>query len=521
MTYQPVHQWDRPFYFRFDNFLGGSWSLIENSTVYNDADYAVSPTSYAFSGFYHVTTSPDLQNYLSFDPLFPFWDNTLFYNFVFNETNVNTSDGILNTGVNNFTTTTWNSGNHDLNLDINAIYQFQPPTTSWVTLPGLLSPDSTRWLCTLPPANAKNFFAEDGITTTNYNAPPFAIFMSGNAYNLYGLKYISAKLAGGNSSGLNLNTLNAGDSIIYNYGYGICSYMGAAQPQFRTKEYDFWNPNPFYNTASQTWESMPLPGNYKFSPTNQSQLMIAPVGSTIHIAGYSKLEVTNSYYNGVYGYLGQYFTNAFAIDASGNSTGKSTGVLSPYGDFFPTEPGQVALVTMPDIDSGDQGTCMVYCVSLQLDANHDGKMDLSFNGADATSTNSPFVIWANNNYDRFKYDSEDATNYQDDLSVADISRLPQEQKTPDWMYSIQGFPAIPGTRDLEDYFRLWLPGLAATMNAMPSDYTARLILKGDAQIRIFHAVEPDGGTNYLSDEPTALNQVNNSISLYETSAKLF
>jgi hypothetical protein len=66
-------------------------------------------------------------------------------------------------------------------------------------------------------------------------------------------------------------------------------------------------------------------------------------------------------------------------------TTNTTGVLSPYGNFFATEPGDVALVTMPDLDTGERGTGIVHCVSLQVDKNHDGEMDLSFSGPNATS----------------------------------------------------------------------------------------------------------------------------------------
>jgi hypothetical protein len=54
-----------------------------------------------------------------------------------------------------------------------------------------------------------------------------------------------------------------------------------------------------------------------------------------------------------------------------------TGVLSPYGNFFATEPGPAALVTMPDPDTGEQGTDTVYVVGLRLDANHDGVMEVN------------------------------------------------------------------------------------------------------------------------------------------------
>jgi pimeloyl-ACP methyl ester carboxylesterase len=221
------------------------------------------------------------------------------------------------------------------------------------------------------------------------------------------------------------------------------------------------------------------------------------------------MSVANSIHT-VYGYLGQYFDKAYKVDTNGNMTANTTGVLSPYGDFFPTEPGQAALVTMPDIDSGARGTCAVYSVSVQLDSNHDGNMDLSFNGADFTSANNPVQIWVNDNYDRGHIvDGNDFE--QDDLGPVDVAT---GYLVPDYQYMTNGLHAIPCTRDLEDYFRLWTPGLSAAMSAMPAGYTAQFTLSGDGQIRIFRAVEANGGTNYLFDETTASNQVANSGSLH-------
>ncbi len=73
-------------------------------------------------------------------------------------------------------------------------------------------------------------------------------------------------------------------------------------------------------------------------------------------------------------------------------------------------------MTMPDIDSGERGTCTVYSVSLQLDANHDGNMDLFVNGPDATSPSTPMEFWVNNNYDRLTLDKDDDVQYDDDVS---------------------------------------------------------------------------------------------------------
>ena len=63
-----------------------------------------------------------------------------------------------------------------------------------------------------------------------------------------------------------------------------------------------------------------------------------------------------------------------------------------YGNFFPAEPGTVALVTMPGPDTGEQGTATGYVIKLQLDVNHDGVMDLSYNGPDNASPSSPYTF---------------------------------------------------------------------------------------------------------------------------------
>jgi pimeloyl-ACP methyl ester carboxylesterase len=319
--------------------------------------------------------------------------------------------------------------------------------------------------------------------------------MANNTRNLFGLPFLSAKIAWGNTSDANV-TLSAGGQVENVGGY---FYPETAQPQFQTAEYDFWNVGTDL-----------LPGEDGFSPANQNHLMAVSVGSSAQIAGYAKLAVANSYYTGVYGYLGQYFDQAYQINTNGTVTTSTTGVLSPYGQFFATQPGPAALVTMPDLDAGARGTCTVYCVSAVIDRSQASNMDLSFNGVDATSANNPAQIWVNNNYDRGH--TVDGSDFeQDDLSPLDIGK---GHLVSDCQYTANGLPAIPCTRDLEDYFRLWTPGVAALMKVLPANYTVQLTLSGNGQIRIFQAVEPNGGTNYLFDETTASNQVANSASLY-------
>jgi hypothetical protein len=241
------------------------------------------------------------------------------------------------------------------------------------------------------------------------------------------------------------------------------------------------------------------------------------------VNGYAKLSVANGY-AGAYGYLGQYFDTAYKIDANGNVTTNTTGRLSPYGSFFATEPGQVALVTMPDVDTGARGTGIVSCISLAINKSKSGGMNLSFNGPDATSINSPYVLWANQNFDRLYYDADDSTNYEDDVKAASNpgTSVPQ----PDCNYSNRlangySFRAIPTKRDLEDFTRLWICGITTNLiAALPSGSTITLswadnwnLWPADPQsdnptIDLFTAADADGGIGYLTNETTAAVQTN-------------
>lgn len=500
-------QVDTPFQFTYDNDSYG--------------DYQTAPTNYAFSGYYHV--APPI--YFEMDALLPFEENTVFRNFVFNTSNLDPNTGVINTGV--VLGVGW-YGENALALATNATFQFQAPSGSWTNLPGLLSASTTSWLYSIPFASTwqesgYESFGECGITDTYNNNNDTQTFSLGTVYNLFGLQFLSAKLVGASDSpGYTLNTLNANGSLTFSQNKGYSPYAGTAQPQFQTVEYDFWCPGGSWNPVTQTWTYF-LPGTPGFSPTNQSQLLVTAVGyGYFQVAGYAKLAVANSIYSGVYGYLGQYFEQAYTM-TNGVVTTNTTGVLSPYGNFFATEPGQVALVTMSDLDTGARGTGMVYCVSLNVDKNHDGNMDLSFNGPDVTSQSSPFVFWANNNYDRWLYDVDDTTNYEDGLDSINVGKLPSNQRVPDCNYrDINGNRIIPCTRDLEDFTRLWVSGINPNLlAALPAGYTITLNW-GDVgspnpanpTIDLFQAADSDGGTGYLTNATIAATQINTQQSPY-------
>src|SRR5205823_2561674 len=102
-----------------------------------------------------------------------------------------------------------------------------------------------------------------------------------------------------------------------------------------------------------------------------------------------------------FAYLGQYFDKAHK-GPNGTRSTTETGILSEYGEFFPTEPGRTILTTKPDPDqNGLQGECTVHVIKLSVDANHDGNMDETFSGSDHTHAGKPYVFWVNNDTDLY------------------------------------------------------------------------------------------------------------------------
>ena len=426
------------------------------------------PRNYAFAGFYPLDeAAADAPFYDesvgNFDAYWPFESNYRYRNFVFSSTNLD-SNGRITTGAGGvyygYNIVLLASGSYNyypagLLLKSPPAFQFQTPMTNGATIPALLATNNTRWLASY--ALDSSVYDLWKIGATNSEG---VIGLFNNVRNWFGLPILSINISG-------TTTLYAGNVTTADGHF----YPETAQPQFQLSEYDFW-------------QRSPIPGSSSFSTTNKSDLLIAPVGGSIMINGYAKLAVTNGY-PGVYGYLGQYFTtNAYALDSSGNITTNTTGILSPYGNFFATEPGPAALVTMPDIDTGQRGTGTVYCVSLNVDANHDGNMDLSFNGPDATSQSSPMEFWVNSGWD--DQNGVDRPNYGN----------------TNYMDAMINWP-----RDLENFARLWVCGMPALPSAQ--GYTVTLSwqnVSGNPAINLFRSVETNGGIGYLTDTNVAAAQ---------------
>jgi hypothetical protein len=357
------------------------------------------------------------------------------------------------------------------------------------------------------------------------NVSSNAVFLTNGLKNHFGLSFQDAVVRSNSESAL----LSPGNSFYFipSFGLDLHVFGSTVAPVLQTVGYYFAPVStpgtlvigPSTWVSEQTYKS---PLNLDFSVTNQTPLMIGSVGERIVIGGWAKQRITNGDTN-KFAYLGQYFDRAYKADVNGTATTNETGVLSPYGEFFPTEPGRTILKTKPDIETSELGQAFLNVISLNVDANHDGVMDLTFGGLDRTSAQRRFVFWVNNDFDRGHNVDCDFLGANCDWEEDDLktggSLGTSSVTTPDYAYAHYApfqnpAPLIPSVRDLEDYARLWLSGLSNVMALMPTNYTAKLVLSGDAEIRIFRAYEAAGGTNYLFDEIVASNQVANSESLY-------
>ncbi|MGA2871397.1 MAG: hypothetical protein ABSF34_19825, partial [Verrucomicrobiota bacterium] len=318
------------------------------------------PTNYAYAGlfqFANPAAGGSAPNYGTVDPFMPFEENSLFRNFVFTLGDVNAS-GELNAV----------SGGYDYeylpgfpgpyHVAVNNVPPAYYIQTNALPFPALLDTNTTIWLFY---DQAEGTMAFDGLVNANENQ--LTLSMTNDLVNWFGLPYLAEDVvyqgydANQNSLGLTTSTIESGGTLDLSFDSFLnvdpgCAdvYPETAQPQFQLVDYYFANADPIWNQASNAYVGPFVPGSPAFSPTNQSQVLITEVGTPkFQVAGYAKLAVTNSVYTGVNGYLGQYFEQAYQIGTNGGVTTNTTGVLSPYGNFFATQPGPVALVTMPEI----------------------------------------------------------------------------------------------------------------------------------------------------------------------------
>ena len=422
----------------------------------NGWDYhAAQPDGYAFADFFWDDRdtwwgAAYIQEYR------PFYDNYDYRNFVLTPTNVS-SEGWLNTGV------LFNFYNRWLKLEYPRTFVYTPEFAV-TNIPAIVPlPGSRHLLQTWAPADGE--WPQIGVSEIR-TATNVTLTLEANARNIYGLPYLSMKFANGEE----IITVPSGASIQGQDGY---LYPEIANPVLQNVGYYFCNPN-----------IGPFPGYTNFSTTNVSPVLFCSVGDPFfQVAGHAKYAIANGYTD-KFAYLGLYFEKAYRANPDGSRSTNETGVLSPYGEFFATEPGKTFLTTKPDGVSTNFGECVVNVIKLQLDVNHDGVMDTSWTGPDNTSQAKPFVFWVNNDYDL----------YERDLNI------PKGANCDDGV--------INGFRDLEDFARLWISGLPSLTSAQ--GYSVSLGWRnatGNPSIKLYRAYETNGGTAYLQNTNVALQQI--------------
>jgi hypothetical protein len=135
-----------------------------------------------------------------------------------------------------------------------------------------------------------------------------------------------------------------------------------------------------------------------------------------------------------------------------------------------------------------------------VDNNRDGDITFDVPGRmnpDRTAADKPYRFWVNNDYDGI----DPGIGDQADLNPATGSDADSH--------------SIGCTRDLEDYTRLWINTQGLTDDLQNGKLLLALEWKNvssddDPRIRVFQAVETNGGSLYLTDEVTAQAQTNAS-----------
>ena len=449
-------------------------------------------TNYVFAGFHfcnNLNNSPLVLNEFQ-----PFEENNYYANLCFAPANVD-ANGNSDTGVSILYGSNPSPGNvqgFSWHYFTFIPYPQNPPPTYFFDTYGLISGASSPSFATVLPAPTAQWISyinSEDPSTTNYTIP--------NEQNVYGLAFESVKWPG-YSHPPQFPIAYPGNVI--SAGLGTWFYQ-FAPPTLSAAGYYF---------ARHYID--PLPGEPNFSVTNTTPSVIfASVGQPFSITAWAKQSLQNGY-SGKFAYAEQYFDKAYKADTNGNATANQTGILSEYGEFFPTEPGQVILTTKADATLNTVGQCTVNVISLNVDANHDGTMNLSFSGPDQTSINKPYIFWCNNNFDRWH--TVDGTDHeQDDMPP---------QSAPDCNYTVGGTRVIPCTRDLEDFSRLWISGVTSNLlAALPSGSTVTLSWgdvgnpnSSNPTIDLFQAADANGGTGYLTNSTIAAQQTNNTQCLY-------
>lgn len=345
------------------------------------------------------------------------------------------------------------------------------------------------------------------------------LYLPSGIHNLFGIPFAAAMVNEGGMDSHNgysypPETLAIGGSIPLTNADTFFNvsvfYSQTADPSLVITNYYFAlvnTPGTALTGRSSPYQSAPLPCNLGFASTNQTQIMIASVGTPTVVGGWAKEKILNGSAN-KFAYLGQYYATNALVVTNGLITTNTTGIVSPYGDFFPLQPGQVAMVTMPDTDTGQQGTGIVDVISLNADANHDGTMDFAYNSPDFVSSSKPFRFWVNDNIDSGDFGGDGVPGaqpfYLQDGLNSSSGIIPA--LTPTGM-AAGAFYRVHGRRDLVDYFPVYLNlgslfqsnTLSAGISSTDTNYQF-VLSQADGALRfVYTDLTPTNYMNFLQD----------------------
>ncbi len=428
------------------------------------------PTNYTYAGFRYAYAE--------------FMENYHYRNFVFAVTNLD-SYGYLTTGAQGDTTLSFG-------LQTPLKYDFTP-STNISFVPDQLPTNQTRWMLPYGYQAGVNFI----ITNGNLILPQ-------NIVNTVGLPLLSVMMVNNSNGILVTNLVLAGGSTTAPASPATLPYVYPefAQPAFTTSGYYLSRRG---GGGGMAWSGITdlSPGDVDFSPavaTNaQPPLLFASVGVKAYFNCFSTKALQNGN-AGEVAYVQQYFDSAITTDTNGVSQTNTTGVLSPFGTFFPTEPGKVTITTMPDIYNGNyQAQLPIYAIGLFADANHDGVIDQTFGGPDFSSPLAPFQFWVNDDNDSGDTDGNDIPGWP-----ARYNQIPN---------GLSG--EVNGVRDLVDFFPVYL-GIRSFLNDLSTNdiSTYQFILRDtdDGALNfVYTSLTPDQPLQYLTDTNLAIPLVNSSI----------
>jgi hypothetical protein len=286
--------------------------------------------------------------------------------------------------------------------------------------------------------------------------------------NVFDLTYRAARLVRTDSG--TVEDLQAGGTVVNNRAAVPREYFQEVEEPMLVTVGDYFG-------TIEDWQ----PGDSGFKVNGPSPLLVTALSSNaVQLFGWAQQSINGSATK--WAYRGHYFDQAFKTDAAGHRTSQHTGILSEYGEFFPTEPGHVILTTKPD-QNQRQGQCHVHVIALSTDANRDGVIDGTFTGPDHTSAQQPWRFWINDDND------------WGELGGTDIAEG-GKRADGNWSRSL----TIDGVRDLVDFFPVYLD-IGSVVSALPPGPTVQYLLRQDDSALNFAYTElrADQFRQYLTD----------------------